>query len=105
MGFDVSRKKCGAHNRVLKLLETCPECLELARERVLVKRWGERSRDHERLGAKDEIRVAWVPVGLHPDSCKHTRSTPWGRCYDCGASPRDVALDRLHRALGCQRAD
>lgn len=81
MGLDALKRKCGAHNRVLTLHETCPECVELARVRVREKYAREPSRDRER-----SLVFGWDPVGYHPDSCPHDGYDPQTRtCWDCKA--------------------
>ncbi len=105
MGFDLLRRKCPAHNRILKVREACPECVDLARKRVRDEYKGEFSRDHERGSYSGPafwapLPWSWKPMGLHPDSCPHKRSTAWGSCADCGASAFQKACDRLNAALG-----
>jgi hypothetical protein len=99
MGLDVFRRKCPAHNRILKLREACPDCVALARTVVRDAYRGEESRDHER-GPPVRGPLQWFPVGLHPDTCEHRRCTAIGKCYDCGATSRQVVLDRLNLSLG-----
>jgi hypothetical protein len=60
MGYDVLKRKCGAHNRIIGNRETCPQCADAARKKV---DW---SGGHaERLGPEpgDDRDVQWDAGG------------------------------------------
>lgn len=109
MGFDLFKRKCGAHNLVLGRREPCPRCTEKRRERVLeadAKR--EAILTDPELVASMRVRAGlpvpsplfgWECVGYHPSECHHRKhyDVASAVCRGCGLSAEELVAQGYAR--------